>query len=227
MSNEHKGHRDRTRQLFLQMGGESLPDHILLEILLYYAVPRRDTNELAHLLLGAFGGIKGVLEADVDELQQVPGIGYNAAVLLKLGLSLFRSYLQDMQSAENVLDCTQKIGDYLVPMFIGKTDESLYLLCFNDRYKLLRCELIAQGIHNAVSINQKKIVERAALSKCSRVVIAHNHPGGVALPSDEDVRSTLQIHSTLKALHIQLVDHIIVSGDDYISLADSNIFVAL
>ena len=112
-------------------------------------------------------------------------------------------------------------------LMIDLCKQCCYLLCFNDRYKLLRCELIAQGIHNAVSINQKKIVERAALSKCSRVVIAHNHPGGVALPSDEDVRSTLQIHNTLKALHIQLVDHIIVSGDDYISLADSNIFVAL
>lgn len=227
MKHNHYGHRERTRQLFLQAGPAGLPDHMLLEILLYSAIPQRDTNDLAHQLLNTFGSVKGVLEADVQLLQQVPGVGYNTAVMLKTVLALFSRYMRDGQDSSRVLNTSEKIGRYMLPIFLGKTDESVYLLCFDDRFSLLKCECIGGGSHNAVQVNRQKIAERAVVAKSNLVAIAHNHPGGVAMPSDEDIHATLEIYKTLRDLNIQLFDHIIVAGDDFVSLRDSNLFVGL
>ena len=217
----HKGHRDRLKKRFLEEGLDGFTDIQVLELLLFYAIPRRDTNPVAHNLLNRFGSLTQVLEAPVEELKKVEGIGQEAAVFLNLIPAAGRYYLVDKTMQSKVLKTIDQCGDYLLPFFFGRKVETVFLLCLDAKCKVLCCKEVGEGSVNSAGISVRKIVETALSANATTVVLAHNHPSGVAVPSMEDIQTTARIAAALRAVEVQLVDHIVVADDDYVSMVYS------
>lgn len=218
----HDGHREKMRRRFQETGLEGFADHEALELLLYYAIPRRDTNELAHRLLTRYGSLSALLQAPIEDLRRVEGVGESAAVLLKL-VPAFVYKAQRSAGQETVLNSTEKAGRYLLSCFAGERNEVIYQLCLDRKGKLLARKRLNEGGSAAAELNIRRLVENALLSSASAVILSHNHPSGIALPSREDYATTQQAQDALRTIGVELLDHIIVAEDDYVSLADSGI----
>lgn len=218
---EHDGHRERLRKQFLEHGMDAMRDYEVLELLLFYALPRRDTNPIARQLLQHFGSLSAVLEASPLELKNVAGIGENAAVLLQLIVPLARRYQLSRADMGVILNSSKACGEFLVPYFFGLTEEEIYLLCVDAKKKFLTCRLLQKGSANAVFLPVRKAVEIAMACNASAVILAHNHPGGLALPSAADYEATDILRQALAPLGIELLDHIIVSDNDFVSLTSN------
>lgn len=204
-------------------GLDNFNDVNVLELLLFYAIPRKDTNELAHALLDHFGSLDRIFEASVPELEEVPGIGENTALLITLVPQITRRYLMAKGNCICSITSSAEAGKYLVPRLMFEKEEKLLLLCLDAKKSVISCVSLGSGVINAVDVNVRKVVENAVRNRASSVILAHNHPSGVALPSREDERITREIASALKLVGIPLDDHIIVAGDDYVSFADSGL----
>ena len=218
----HDGHREKMRRRFQETGLEGFADHEALELLLYYAIPRRDTNELAHRLLARYGSLAALLQAPIEDLRRVEGVGESAAVLLKL-VPAFVYKAQRSAGQETVLNSTEKAGRYLLSCFAGERNEVIYQLCLDRKGKLLARKRLSEGGSAAAELNIRRLVENALLSSASAVILSHNHPSGIALPSREDYTTTRRVQEALATIGVELLDHIIVAEDDYVSLADSGI----
>lgn len=217
----HKGHRERLKRRFLENGLDNFTDIQALELLLFFAIPQKDTNPIAHALLDHFGSLARVLEASPVELKKVTGISDHAATLLTLVTQLGRFYQVDAARCIQCLTTLDACGEYLVPYFFGRTRETVFLLCLDAKCKVLCCKEVGEGSINSASVSVRKIVETALASNATTVVLAHNHPSGVALPSEEDVETTNRVAAGLNAVEIQLADHIVVADGDYVSMAQS------
>lgn len=218
----HDGHRQRLIQRFLEEDLDNFEPHNVLELLLFYAIPRKDTNELAHVLMDTFGSLKGVFDAPYEELIKVAGIGPNTAALLKLVPSLTRTYYSS-EARSIILDTSEKSGEYFLPYYIGQTEEVVRLACLDAGGKVISNQILHRGSANAAEVNIRKIVNIALRNNAMGVILAHNHPGGLPLPSEEDVATTKSIREALIPMGILLMDHIIVAGQDYVSMARSGI----
>lgn len=218
----HDGHRQRLIQRFLEEDLDNFEPHNVLELLLFYAIPRKDTNELAHVLIDTFGSLKGVFDAPYEELIKVTGIGPNTAALLKLVPSLTRTYYSS-DARSIILDTSEKSGEYFLPYYIGQTEEVVRLACLDAGGKVISNQILHRGSANAAEVNIRKIVNIALRNNAMGVILAHNHPGGLPLPSEEDVATTKSIREALMPMGILLMDHIIVAGQDYVSMARSGI----
>ena len=217
----HKGHRDRLKKRFLEEGLDNFTDIQVLELLLFYVIPRRDTNPIAHALLNRFGSLTQVLEADVEELKKVEGIGQEAAIFLSLIPASGRYYMVDKAMQCKVLRTIDQCGEYPLPYFFGRKVETVFLLCLDAKCKVLCCKIVGEGSVNSAGISIRKIVETALGSNATSVVLAHNHPSGIAVPSLEDVQTTHRIAAALRAVEVHLADHIVVADDDYVSMVMS------
>lgn len=217
----HAGHRERLKRRFLEEGLDDFTDIQVLELLLFYAIARQDTNPIAHRLLEHFGSLSRVLEAEPEELKKVKGVGEHAAALLHLIPQLGRYYQVDSAQRVEILTSLDACGAYLVPHFFGRTRETVFLLCLDAKCKVLCCREIGEGSVNSASISVRKVVETALAANATTVVLAHNHPSGVALPSDEDVQTTRRIAAALSAVEIHLADHMVVAEGDYVSMVQS------
>ena len=217
----HDGHREKKRQQFLQHGLDSFADHEVLELLLFYAIPRKDTNPIAHALMDRFGSLDAVLSAPVEELCRVKGVGESAAALLKLTPQVYRRSRIAAAERERVLNSSQRAGDYLLELFTGEPAEVLYELCLDRKGKLLACRRVGEGGVSSINVDLRKIVENALLTGASGVILSHNHPSGIALPSADDCAATVRVKEALKTVGLVLVDHIVVADGDYVSMADS------
>lgn len=217
----HKGHRERLKQRFLKEGLDQFTDIQALELLLFYAIPQRDTNPIAHALLDRFGSLSQVLDASVEELKKVPGISDHSATLLALVTELARFYQVDCAQRVECLTTLEACGSYLVPYFFGRSSETVFLLCLDAKCKVLCCKEVGQGSVNSASISVRKVVETALAANATTVVLAHNHPSGVALPSEEDILTTRRIAAALNAVEVHLADHVVVADGDYVSIAQS------
>jgi DNA repair protein RadC len=222
--NIHEGHRERLKKRFLEHGLESFEDYSVLELLLFYALPRSDVNPIAHALINKFGSLAAVFDAPVEELTHVPGIGINAAEYIKLIPQVSRRYLISRASFDNILDSTKKAGEYLLPRFYAERDEIVYLVCLDAKCKVINCKLLFRGSVNSAGVSIRKIVENALVYNSTSVIIAHNHTSGIAVPSEEDMITTRRIQEALKAVDITLSDHIVVADDDFVSMADNGFF---
>jgi len=220
----HEGHRERLKARFRQQGLEGFTDIQVLELLLFYVIPRRDTNPIAHGLLERFGTLHQVLEAPLQELQSVEGIGENAATLLHLARAVADRYAVSQAKIEAILNSTHKCGEYLKRFYVGKRDEVVYLLCLDAKCKVLSCTEVGRGSVNSAGISIRKIVETALSFNAVSVVLSHNHPSGFAYPSPEDVATTRRVALAMDAVGIVLADHIIVAEDDFVSLTESNLY---
>lgn len=213
------------RARFLKEGLDHFDAHNVLELLLAYAIPRRDTNELAHHLIRRFGSLAGVFDASHEELQKVDGIGSRAATLIKMMPDICRRYYSEKNATDDLLNSTDKLGNYLLPAFIGRTNEIVYLLCLDNKHKPLYGDILVEGTIDSAPIFIRNIAETALRVGAAAVVLAHNHPQGFAIPSANDVDVTIKVAKALEAVSVRLIDHIIVAKDDYVSLADSGILL--
>lgn len=220
----HEGHRERLKRRFLQEGLDHFEEVQVLELLLFYAIARKDTEPIAYALLQQFGSLAGVMDAPVSALEQVPGVGSHAATLIHLSTALGRYYMVHRNSMEDVLTNVQQCGEYLTPRFFGLRDEAVCVLCLDSKSKVLACRILGHGSVNSAAVPIRKIVEFALSVNASSMVLAHNHPTGIALPSKEDIAVTRQLDIALDAVGIVLVDHIIVADGDFVSLLDSGMY---
>jgi len=220
----HEGHRERLKRRFLEEGLDGFNDIQTLELLLFYCIPRKDTNVLAHALLDRFGTMDQVLDATVEELQQVPGIGEGAAVFLSLLSSTVRFYQVSRAKREKALETLDQCGEYLRAFFQSRRNETVYLLCLDAKCGVLGCKMISEGSVNSASVSTRKVVEVALATNATTVILAHNHPSGDARPSDEDIRTTQRIAEALDMVGIELVDHIVISDMDFVSLRQSGLY---
>ena len=220
----HDGHRQRLKTRFREEGLDHFEEHEVLELLLYYTIPRKDTNPIAHELLARFGSLAQVLDARPEELAKVPGMGDSAATFLSLITAVGRYYLVNRTIQETILPSIEKCGQYLVPFFHGRRNEMVYILCLDAKCKGLCCKEMGEGSVNSAGVPIRRIVEAALGANATSVILAHNHPSGFALPSGEDVQTTKRVAMALDAVEIQLVDHIVVADDDFVSLAQSGLY---
>lgn len=220
----HDGHRQRLRDRFRTEGLDNFDEHEVLELLLFYCIPRVNTNPIAHELINRFGSLAQVLDAPAEELAKVPGIGENAATFLTLTTAVGRYYLVNRSMQTVILPTVDACGKYLSPFFYGRRNETVFLLCLDAKCKVLCCKELGEGSVNSAGVPIRRIVEVALGVNATSVVLAHNHPSGLAVPSGEDVQTTRRVAAALNAVEITLVDHIVVADEDYVSLAQSGLY---
>ena len=219
----HKDHRQRKRDQFYHHGSDAFADHELLELLLFYGIPRKDVNPLAHALLAEFGSLEAVFAAPTETLEQMDGVGRSTAVLLKLVPHLMRRAHVSSVAGETVLDTVERIGDFFLNLFLAESNEVMYQLCLDAKGRKLNCRKISEGDPASISVNTRTIVQNALKCNAVMVAIAHNHPSGVAFPSHADKIATTQIRDALAAVNVTLIDHIVVANDDYISFRNDGL----
>ena len=217
----HDGHRDRLRERFTKYGLQGFNEINALELLLFYAIPRKDTNPIAHELLKKFGNLQGVFAASVEELKEVTGISSSSAALIRLVPELCKLAKVSEVSAINGITNSSMASAYVIPRFMFDENEKVIMLCLDSAKKVKSCTEIGSGVVNTVDLNIRLIVETALKNKASSVILAHNHPDGDVRPSREDIETTKRIRDSLKLVDIPLVDHIIVSGTEYFSFCDA------
>lgn len=223
----HDGHRERMKSSFKKNGLDSMNDVNALELLLFYSIPRRDTNVIAHALLDHFGSLSRVFSASIQELCAVEGVGENTAVLISMILQLVRKSMVSDAEKITVIKNSKDAGKYLVPRFAFEQDEVALLVCLDSQKRVIGCFELGRGVVNKVSVDVRKVVELALRYKASSVILSHNHPDSFALPSLADTAMTEQIYRSLRLVGITLADHIIVSGKDYVSYLDSGMLVGI
>ena len=217
----HDGHRERKKTQYRRSGADAFADHELLELLLFYAIPRIDTNPLAHALLDRFGSLQAVFSASAEELEQVPGIGASAAALISLVPALHRRALVSAANREVILDTRARIGAYFRELLSTEPKEVMYQLCLDAKGRRRNIYKLGAGDVSSVTLNIPQVVENAINSKAAMVALAHNHPSGVPFPSPEDREATVRIRDALEVIDVRLVEHVIVADDDYISMWES------
>lgn len=219
----HSGHRERLKKKFIKYGADSLETHELLEMLLFYGIPRKDTNELAHVLINTFGSLPQVFDASVNSLLKVNGIGESTAILIRLVSKLSRVYAEKNYKTNNKRLKKEQIEKVILNKFIGRIKEHVVLALFDAKRNLVFCDIISQGSFGATGIHIRDIIELALKFNATKAIIAHNHPSGIALPSRDDIATTVELKNALKLIEVKLVDHIIVADNDYVSIADSEL----
>ena len=222
----HAGHRQRLKERFLKDGLDNFEEHQVLELLLFYGIPQRDTNEIAHELIRKFGSLPKVLEATPEELSEVKYVGDNVTTLFQLITAVARYYQVSCAMREEILTTIEDCGRYLVPFFYQRPNETVFILCLDAKCKVLCCEKVGEGGVNSAGIPIRKIVEMALKANATSVILAHNHPSGLALPSGEDIQTTRRVAVALNAVEIMLADHIVVADNDWTSMVQSGLYRA-
>lgn len=210
---------DPLRRRFMHRSPDGLSDGELLELLLRYS--RDDAGEMARKILERFPNIAVIMEADAEDLSTVEGMDEDTVLLLRLIPELHRRYFLSRSRAQNRLADSRDYGNYLQPYFYGARDEMVYLLLLDAAGQVLNCRLLAKGSVNATGVPIRRLVQEALTANATGIVLAHNHPCGIALPSKEDVELTLRLREALEIMDLTLLDHIIVADDDFVSLRDS------
>lgn len=221
--NPHQGHRQRLKARVINEGIDSFEDHQILELLLFYAIPMKDTNALAHRLIGHYGSLAGVFDADPRDLCAVAGVTENTALLLSLIPALARRYQQGKLAPRAVLGSTTAAGEYAQTLFTGRLNEAFYVICLDSQNKVNQATLLHEGTINEAPVYPRLIVETALRHQAASIILAHNHPGGSLTPSQADLDVTGKIKRATEAIAILVVDHIIVAGDSYYSFAEHRV----
>lgn len=220
--NIHDGHRERVKKKFLEHGfSDATPKHEILELILFFSVPRKDTNELAHQLLKKFGSLSGVLNASASELTKFPNITENTVALFKVIMEAARIYNTEGVSKSTVFTSVEEIGTYLLGRFAGITEEQFAVVSLDNKGKFIAYDVLSKGDIRAVGVSSRKVIEVMLERRAGMVVLAHNHPGGVALPSDVDIETTKRIGEALSHIGVRLFDHIVIADGDFVSFKQS------
>lgn len=216
--NRHEGHRERLKNRYEKDGLSAFEPHNVLELALFYVLPRRDTNELAHDLIRHFGSFSEVLDAPVHELEKVNGIGHNAAVFISL-LRDIQRYYQNSRANEQKVSGHKAITEYIFTRLSGLTEENVMVVCVDNMMNMICADIICEGSVNSTALSTRAVINCALKHNAVAVILAHNHPRGYALPSREDLQTTRIIRDALKTISVALIDHVICSASDVNSLA--------
>lgn len=220
----HDGHRQRLKERFRQEGLDGFNEVNALEMLLFYCVPRSDTNPLAHRLIERFGSFSAVLDASVEELEAVEGVGHNISTFLTFIPQVDRYYNDNKNKNLKILTSVAQCGEYLRPKFINRKNEMVYMVCLDAKCKVLSCKQLGEGSVNSAGVPIRRIVDVALKMNASSVILAHNHPGGVAFPSSDDIQTTIRVSQALAGVDVVLTDHLIFADGDYTSIVDSGYY---
>lgn len=214
----HTGHRGRVKGEFLTRGVEGWPDHRIVELLLFYAIPQGDVNPLAHELVDRFGSLEGVLDALPEELMKVKGMGEHSVTLLKLIPAVTGRYLEGRTGPGTIIHTAAEAGHVLAPYFYGVRNEMVYILCLDAKEKLLGVKKISEGNNTNSDVTIRRVAEECLALRASFCYLAHNHVSDIALPSPADMNTTSVIHAALEPLGVHLVDHLVFSDGDLVSI---------
>lgn len=217
----HAGHRERLKERYLVEGLDNFNQINVLELLLFYCVQRKDTNPLAHRLLDRFGSLFDVLNASAEELMQVDGVTKHIATFLSMISDLNRYCAVNNATKVKILTSTEDTCKFITPFFENRKNETVFIACLDAKSKVLCCKNMGEGSVNSANISVRKIVETAINANATSVILAHNHPSGVALPSNEDIQTTAHLARALNLVDIILADHIIVAEGDSVSMLQS------
>jgi DNA repair protein RadC len=220
---DYKGHRERLKKRYRAAGLEGFHDHEVLELILCYAVQRKDVKPLAKALLKTFGNIKGVIDADIADLEKIHGIGAHTAVGLKLIKDLCTLYLRQQAEERPQITCTSELVNYCKAALGGLKDEQFRVIFLDAQNRIIDVETIQEGIVNQAVVYPRKVLENALKRKASAIILLHNHPSGHIRPSDADIRLTRTIMETAKALDILVHDHIIIGENRFFSFREEGI----
>lgn len=209
----HSGHRARLKQDFKESDPSLLSDHKLLELLLFYSISRRDTNETAHLLINEFGSLDAVFKASHNALLNVEGVGEQTALLIKIIDAINDKVHLNSASKENKSMTCEDMKEYLIAFYRSKVYETITILSCDNKRRIKKVDIVGEGTVNSTDINSRKIVEAVINANASYIVIAHNHPNGAPEPSLADVDATRSLVVMLRRLDVGVYDHIIIGAD--------------
>lgn len=217
----HNFHRKHMRERFYEAGFRGMADHNVLEMLLFFGIPRRDTNDIAHELINTFGSYADVFDANIHDLMNVKGMTETAAYLIKMIIPFYGRYVENLKGRRPSPQTVEEIVAYLRPKFYeGSCREKVFVLCYDSSDHLITCRLLNEGDITSSAFDIREFGRIVLETNCSSVIISHNHPHCLSLPSKDDIRVTRAVIDLLDMLKVTLKDHIIVSDDDYTSLAN-------
>lgn len=214
----HSGHRERVKQKFEACGDVAFSDHELLEMLLFYSIPRLNTNDIAHRLIDRFGSLRGVTEARLEELMTVEGVGRNTAILIKTAFAISTRSKKNTADKRTHFKSLNDIQRYFLDVFSNDSYESVYILLLNHNFKYLECKKLCEGDRDYSSVKMDEIVKAVIGVNAKYIVLAHNHPSGSTRASREDIDVTLKVQDCLKHIKVSLLDHFIIANGTVASI---------
>ena len=217
----HTGHRERMKAEFLARGLEGWPDHRVLELLLFYTIPQGDVNDLAHELVERFGSLAGVLDASVEELKKVKGVGDHTAVFLRMLPAVLGRYQGARTRLSAIINSPEEAYAWLEPYFFGARNEMVYVLCVDCKRQVLGVRKVAEGSTELAEVNTRRIAAEAIDLRAAQIYVAHNHVSNLAIPSQADWLTTDTLRGALRPIGIELIDHLVFVDGDMVSLKDS------
>lgn len=217
----HAGHRERMKAEFLARGLEGWPDHRVLELLLFYTIPQGDVNDLAHELVERFGSLAGVLDASVEELKKVKGVGDHTAVFLRMLPAVLGRYQGARTRLSAIINGSEDAYAWLEPYFFGARNEMVYVLCLDGKRQVLGVRKVAEGSIEMAEVNTRRIAEEAIGLRAAQIYVAHNHVSNLAIPSQADWLTTDTLRGALRPIGIELIDHLVFVDGDMVSMKDS------
>ena len=217
--NLNEGHRDRLRGKFIKEGFGNFADHEMLEMLLFYAYPRCDTNKMAHKMINEFGSLANVLDADVHILCERLKITERVAVLLHMIPALAHRYHRNKADRNLFMDTPEAVGEFLQTLYMGDKVEKLYVLCLDARRRLIHAVLLTVGTLDEVAVYTREVMKAVFQHDAKYIILSHNHPGGSFQPSRQDYEATRDVVDALAYCSVKVLDHVVVSGERYFSMA--------
>lgn len=221
----HDGHRARLKERYYEYGLDSFNDLNVLELLLFFVIPRKDTNTIAHALLDHFGTLDAVFDASQQELQAVPGIGESAAALISLVPEISKRCA--MSRTADIVSFTNagEVARFLIPRLGNEKTEKVKLLFLNPQKRLICMKELGSGVVDTVNLNVRQVVETALKARASSIIMAHNHPSGNPAPSHDDELLTRRIREALALVDITLDDHVVIGGQAWFSFRESGLLL--
>ncbi len=220
---DNREHRERLRQKFLTAGMAAFHEYEAVEFLLTCAIPRRDVKPQAKALLRKFGSLRGIVDAEIGDLERISGVGKKSAIVIKFIKEFAAFYLMQKAKEKPQIACTSELLDFVRMAMGGKKDEEFCVIYLDAQNQIIEFETVQQGIANQAVVYPRQVLEKALRKKASALILAHNHPSGHVRPSDADIRLTRTIQETARALDILIHDHIIIGENRFFSFREEGI----
>jgi DNA repair protein RadC len=221
---DYLGHRKRLKNRFIQNGLEPFHDYEVVELILSYAQARKDTKPLAKELLRNFGSLRGIVEAPIETLLKVKGLGEHSALLFKLIKASSERYLRErLLLAPDVITSPGDVLTYCQAKMGRLKDEEFRVIYLNTRNQVIEEEVLQEGTVDQTVVYPRKVMEKAICLKATAMILVHNHPGGSPYPSPEDRELTRTLAQAAKNLQIKVHDHLIIGPDGHFSFLENNL----
>lgn len=222
-SNKQEGHRSRLRKRFMQSGIDGFLDYEIVELLLTLGTPRRDCKGMAKDTIKRFGGLKNTLDASVEDLQQIRGIGPSNSFGIKLFQAISERLAKEKISEKNLLNSSKNVANYLQKSIGREKKEYFVVLALDIHHNLIKEFNISTGSLNASVVHPREVFKEVIQVSAAQIIIGHNHPSANPDPSPEDIALARRLEEVSKIMGIELLDHIIVTKDKYISLKEQGL----